>query len=42
MFDLNGFWHAMDNLKDINTINNNKENQIMFRKIKNIIKKLKK
>jgi len=42
MFNLNGFWHAMDNLKDINTINNNKENQTMFRKIKNIIKKLKK
>ena len=42
MFHLNGTWHAMDNLKDINTVNKRNENTVMYKKIKNIIKRLKK
>jgi len=42
MFHSDGIWHAMDNQKDINTVNKKRENIIMFRKIKDIIKKLKK
>ena len=42
MFNLDGIWHAMDNLKDVNTVNKRNENIMMFRKINNIIKKLKK
>ena len=26
MFHLDGIWHAMDNLKDVNTINKKNEN----------------
>lgn len=42
MFHLDGVWHAMDNLKDINTVDKRNENPAMYRKIKNIIKRLKK
>ena len=34
MFHSDGIWHAMDNQKDINTVNKKRENIIMFRKIK--------
>jgi glucose-1-phosphate cytidylyltransferase len=39
-FDLDGTWHAMDNLKDINIINKKKENINMYKKIKKIIVKV--
>jgi glucose-1-phosphate cytidylyltransferase len=37
---LDGIWHAMDNIKDINIINEKKENLKMYKKIKKIIKKI--
>ena len=37
---LKGFWHSMDNMKDISAINNKKLNNSKFYKLKKIIKKI--
>ena len=40
MFHLDGIWYAMDNLKDVNAINKKNENIAMFKKITNVVRKL--
>ena len=40
MFYLDGIWYATDNLKDVNTINEKNENIAMFKKITNVVRKL--
>ena len=37
---IKGFWHSIDNIKDINTLNKNK-NKKKYLKIKRIFKRLK-
>ena len=36
MSPIDGFWYAMDNMKDIHVINKKKQNKEMFNKIKNL------
>ncbi len=37
---INGFWHSIDNIKDINNLNE-KRNKIKYNRVKKIIKKIK-
>ena len=38
--DISGFWHSIDNYKDINDVND-KKNKLKYNYIKKIIKKIK-
>ena len=40
MQNLKGFWYAMDNMKDIDILNNKKDNFNVFKKIRHLKKKL--